>query len=117
MFTNITFRDVGPGFGAKAAAQLEADVKAGALGLGEIMKGFGLTARKTDGTRLKLDDPELDPIWQTAARLNIPVFIHTADPAEFFQPLDYQQRALAGDGAVSRTAATSIARAFRRSRS
>jgi predicted TIM-barrel fold metal-dependent hydrolase len=90
MFTNITFRDVGPGFGAKAAAQLEADIKAGALGLGEIMKGFGLTVRKTDGSRLKLDDPELDPIWQTAARLNIPVFIHTADPAEFFQPMDYQ---------------------------
>jgi predicted TIM-barrel fold metal-dependent hydrolase len=90
MFTNITFRDVGPGFGQKAAAQLEADVKAGALGLGEIMKGFGLTVRKTDGSRLKLDDPELDPIWQTAARLNIPVFIHTADPAEFFQPMDYQ---------------------------
>ena len=90
MFTNIAFRDVGPGFGGTAAAQLEADIKAGALGLGEIMKGFGLTARKTDGTRLKLDDPELDPIWQTAARLNIPVFIHTADPAEFFQPMDYQ---------------------------
>ena len=25
----------------------------------------------------------------TAARLNIPVFIHTADPGEFFKPLDY----------------------------
>ena len=36
-----------------------------------------------------LDDPELDPIWETAARLNIPVLIHTADPQEFFQPLDY----------------------------
>jgi predicted TIM-barrel fold metal-dependent hydrolase len=36
-----------------------------------------------------MDDPELDPIWQAAARLNIPVFIHTADPAEFFQPMDY----------------------------
>jgi predicted TIM-barrel fold metal-dependent hydrolase len=46
--------------------------------------------RKTYGSRLKLDDPELDPIWQTAARLNIPVFIHTGDPAEFFQPMDYQ---------------------------
>jgi uncharacterized protein len=88
-FTNISFRDVGPGFGAKAAAELEADIKAGALGLGEIMKGFGLTARRADGSRLKVDDPELDPIWQTAARLNIPVFIHTGDPAEFFQPMDY----------------------------
>jgi predicted TIM-barrel fold metal-dependent hydrolase len=89
IFTNLTFRDVGPGFGARAAAQLEADVTAGAVGLGEIMKGFGLTTRKADGSRLKLDDPELDPIWQACARLNIPAFIHTGDPAEFFQPLDY----------------------------
>jgi predicted TIM-barrel fold metal-dependent hydrolase len=89
MFTNISFRDVGPGFAEAAARQLEADVKAGAMGLGEIMKSFGLQARKTDGSRLQLDDPSLDPIWQTAARLEIPVFIHTADPAEFFQPLDY----------------------------
>src|SRR5688500_3542569 len=65
-FTNISFNNVGPGFGQRAAQQLEADVKAGALGVGEINKGFGLNARKSDGTRLKLDDPELDPIWQTA---------------------------------------------------
>ena len=90
MFAQINFRDVGPGFGQRAAQQLEADVKAGALGLGELMKGFGLTARKTDGSRLTLDDPELDPIWDTAARLSIPVLIHTADPQEFFQPLTYQ---------------------------
>jgi predicted TIM-barrel fold metal-dependent hydrolase len=38
---------------------------------------------------LHLDDPELDPIWDTCARLNIPVHIHTADPAEFFQPIDF----------------------------
>ena len=88
-FAAVDFRNVGPGFGKRAAQQLEADVKAGALGLGEIMKNFGLTIRKMDGTRLKLDDPELDPIWDTAARLNIPVFIHTADPPEFFQPIDY----------------------------
>ena len=28
-------------------------------------------------------------MWETCARLNIPVFIHMADPPEFFQPLDY----------------------------
>jgi predicted TIM-barrel fold metal-dependent hydrolase len=87
-FSSIDFRDVGPGFGARAAQQLEADIKAGALGVGEIGKNFGLSVRRTDGTRLKLDDPELDPIWATAARLGIPVFIHTADPQEFFQPID-----------------------------
>jgi predicted TIM-barrel fold metal-dependent hydrolase len=90
MFANVSFREVGPGFGRRAAAQLEEDVKAGALGLGEIMKGLGLTARKTDGSRLRVDDPELDPVWETAGRLGIPVFIHTADPAEFFEPFDYR---------------------------
>ena len=49
VFANIDFRNVGPGFGKTTAEQLEADVKAGAVGLGEIMKDFGLTARKADG--------------------------------------------------------------------
>ena len=90
IFTTLDLRNVGPGSGTRIAAQLEADVKAGAAGVGEIMKGFGLYYRRTDGTRLKLDDPELDPVWETAARLRIPVFIHVGDPQEFFQPLDYE---------------------------
>ena len=90
MFTALDLRNVGPGSGKAIAAQLEADIKAGAVGVGEIGKGFGLVNKKTDGTRLKLDDPELDPVWETAARLRIPVFIHVADPAEFFQPIDFQ---------------------------
>jgi predicted TIM-barrel fold metal-dependent hydrolase len=70
-------------------AQLEADVAAGAVGVGEIGKGLGLSTRKRDGTRLKIDDPDLDPVWEACARLGIPVFIHTADPQEFFKPIDY----------------------------
>ena len=89
ILTGVSFQGVGPGWAEKAVAQLEADVKAGAVGIGEIGKGLGLTARKADGSRLKIDDPDLDPVWQAAARLNIPVFIHTADPAEFFKPIDY----------------------------
>ena len=89
MFTSIDFRNVGPGSGQKMAAQLEADVKAGATGVGEIMKDFGLAIKKADGTRLKLDDPELDAVWAMAAKLKIPVFIHVADPAPFWDPIDF----------------------------
>jgi predicted TIM-barrel fold metal-dependent hydrolase len=89
ILTGVDFRNVGPGWAAKAVAQLEADVAAGAVGIGEVGKGLGLSTRKADGSRLKIDDPELDPVWEAAARLRVPVFIHTADPQEFWQPIDY----------------------------
>jgi predicted TIM-barrel fold metal-dependent hydrolase len=85
----VDFRNVGPGWAEKAVAQLEADVKAGIVGVGEISEGFGLDIRKPDGSRLKIDDPALDPLWAAFARLDIPVFMHTAEPQEFFRPLDY----------------------------
>ncbi|MBI3493717.1 MAG: amidohydrolase [Acidobacteria bacterium] len=88
LFANVNFRDVGPGFGAKAAAQLESDVKAGAMGL-KIFKDLGMFVTKRDGSRLRVDDPELDPIWETCARMNVPVLIHIAEPQAFFDPLDY----------------------------
>ncbi len=109
VLAGINFQNVGPGWAERAVAQLEADVAAGAVGVGEISKGFGLSVRKPDGSRLRIDDPALDPIWEACARLNIPVFIHTADPSEFWQPLDntnerwlelslFPNRSYAGDG-------------------
>jgi predicted TIM-barrel fold metal-dependent hydrolase len=88
-FASLDLSDVGPGSGAHIAAQLEEDVAAGAVGIGEISKAFGLSHTKADGSRLALDDPELDIVWETAGRLGIPVFVHTADPPEFFEPLDF----------------------------
>jgi predicted TIM-barrel fold metal-dependent hydrolase len=88
LFANVDFSNVGPGFGQRAARQLEEDIKAGAKGL-KVFKNLGLRSRKADGSRLKVDDPELDPIWETCARLNVPVLIHVADPQEFFEPIDY----------------------------
>lgn len=89
ILAGINFNNVGPGWAEKAVAQLEDDVKNGAVGVGEIPKSLGLSIRKPDGSRLKIDDPELDPIWDACARLHLPVFIHTGDPQEFFKPIDY----------------------------
>jgi predicted TIM-barrel fold metal-dependent hydrolase len=89
LFANVDFSPgVGPGFGTRAAAQLEKDLRAGALGL-KVFKDLGLRVKRTDGTRLRLDDPELDPIWDACGRLGVPVLIHTAEPAPFFDPIDY----------------------------
>lgn len=76
-----------PDFGPKAAAQLEADVKAGAHGL-KIHKTLGLTIKDKTGKIVPVDDPRIGPIWEKCAELKIPVEIHIGDPAAFFTPLD-----------------------------
>jgi len=88
LFANVDFSRVGPGWGPKAAAQFEADIKAGAMGL-KVFKDLGMGDRRTDGSRLHVDDPELDPVWEKCARLNVPVLIHIAEPQAFFEPLDF----------------------------
>jgi predicted TIM-barrel fold metal-dependent hydrolase len=87
LFANVNFENVGPGFGQRAAAQLKEDFKAGAMGL-KIFKDLGLRIKKTDGSRLKLDDPELGPIWEACAEFKVPVLIHTAEPSPFFDTID-----------------------------
>ena len=37
---------------------------------------------------MPVDDPKLDPVWETCAKHDRPVVIHVADPAAFFTPLD-----------------------------
>jgi predicted TIM-barrel fold metal-dependent hydrolase len=88
LFANVDFSHVGPGSGAQLAKTLDGDLSAGALGL-KVFKDLGMFDRKTDGSRLKVDDPELDAIWETCARHNVPVLIHIAEPPAFFEPLDY----------------------------
>jgi predicted TIM-barrel fold metal-dependent hydrolase len=61
--------------------------KWGASGL-KIWKTLGLSVRDHKDQLVAVDDPRLDPVWQTAAELHWPVVIHVADPAAFFEPLD-----------------------------
>jgi uncharacterized protein len=90
VFANVQWNGAGaPGWAEKAVTDLEAAVKHGAIGL-KIGKSLGLSNTKADGSRLKVDDPDLKPVWDACARLDIPVIIHTAEPKEFFSPLDYR---------------------------
>lgn len=88
VFTNVDFHGVGSdGWTEQAVAQLEEDVKNGAVGL-KIYKGLGMTYEDVEGDRIPVNDPRLDPVWAKAGELGIPVLIHSADPAPFWQPRD-----------------------------
>ncbi len=74
-------------FGETEAARLRDSVARGARGL-KVWKTLGLRARDPLGGLVAVDDERLDPVWATAAELDLPVVIHIADPVAFFQPLD-----------------------------
>lgn len=87
VFANLDFSGLDePGWGERAAAQLEADYRHGARGL-KIYKNFGMDVYDARG-RVPTDDPRIDPVWAKAGQLGIPVLIHTGEPAPFFEPAD-----------------------------
>jgi predicted TIM-barrel fold metal-dependent hydrolase len=88
VFANVDFDGVGkPDWATNAVAQLEADVKNGAKGL-KVYKSLGLRNLDTEGKRLAIDDPRLDPVWAKCGELGIPVLIHAADPKSFWDAMD-----------------------------
>lgn len=93
VFANVDFSRIDePNFGANAARQLEEDVKNGAAGL-KIFKDLGMFVTDKSGARVHTDDPRLDPIWDKAGELGIPVLIHTGEPVAFWSPVDkYNER-------------------------
>lgn len=87
-YANVDFSGIGqPGWGEKAAAQLEADVLAGAQGL-KIYKNLSMFQTDSDGKRVAADDPRIDPVWAKAGELGIPVLIHVGEPSPFWDPWD-----------------------------
>ena len=88
VFANIDFEGVGnQGWTERALARFEQDVNNGARGL-KIYKSLGMRYKDTEGNRLAIDDPRLDPIWAKCAELGVPVLIHAADPRTFWEPFD-----------------------------
>ena len=88
-FANLDFAGIdAPGWGERAAARLEEDVRrGGAQGL-KIFKNLGLTVKDSAGRRVAVDDPRLDPVFEKCASLSIPVLIHSGEPRSFFEPQD-----------------------------
>jgi predicted TIM-barrel fold metal-dependent hydrolase len=99
IFANIDWRGDGdpddpatwdchrPDFGHRMARALADAKQRGAVGL-KVFKQLGLGYRNPDGSLIKIDDPRWDPIWKVCGELKMPVIIHTADPAAFFDPID-----------------------------
>ena len=81
------WEEKGSKFGDWAAKQVEEQVKLGASGI-KIWKNLGLHIKDPQGNLVKVDDPRLDPIFETAASLKIPVYMHISDPVAFFDPID-----------------------------
>ena len=81
------WESLGDGFPEWAAGRLRVQKEAGAQGL-KIWKPFGLHVKDHHGQLVKVDDPRLSPIWETAGELGLPVLIHVADPVAFFDPID-----------------------------
>ena len=88
MFAGISPEGIDtPGFADLLRSRLRDDVRAGARGLGELTdKGLGLVpaGNQTD----YIDDERFDALWDEAGKLHVPVFVHIAEPAEFYQPPD-----------------------------
>ncbi len=101
IFVNIDWRGDGqsddpatwdchrPDFGRRMARALADAKRQGASGL-KVFKRLGLTYKNPDGSLIAVDDVRWDPIWQACGELGLPVLIHTADPAAFFEPVDEQ---------------------------
>ncbi len=88
LFTNVDFADIdNPEWTARTNKQLEDDVKRGAKGL-KIYKSLGMFNKDKSGKRISIDDKRIDPVWTKCGELGIPVLIHSADPKQFWQPID-----------------------------
>ena len=94
-----------------ASKQLEDDIKAGASAR-KSSRTSAMFDRKADGSRLKVDDPELDAVWETCARMNVPGADSYRRAGGLLRSDGLPQRALARAVAATRIAGIRTASAF-----
>ncbi len=61
--------------------------ESGAVGI-KISKALGLGYMGEDRDLLRVDDENLDPLFEAAGQHSMPILIHTGDPRAFFEPLN-----------------------------
>ena len=88
MFAGFLQEDVeASDYGTRLRARLREDVQAGARGLGELTdKGLGLV--RVADRPYYIDDERFDALWDEAGKLHLPVFVHIAEPAAFYEVAD-----------------------------
>lgn len=74
-------------FGTVEATRMEQAVRAG-FACFKVSKALGLYVRYASDRLVAVDDPVMDPLYEAAGRLGIPVYQHVADPKAFFEPPD-----------------------------
>ncbi len=72
---------------AEQVAWLKKAARMGARGIKEN-KSFGLGQIDSNGKVVPIDDARLDPYWELAGQLGIPVLVHTGEPVSFWHPID-----------------------------
>ena len=88
LFLNVDFEAIDDtDFAPSQVALIDSAVAAGVMGL-KVYKSLGLTSCDSSGNRIAVNDPRLDPIWKACGDNNIPVLIHSGEPASFWYPKD-----------------------------
>ena len=90
IFMNVWFDETGTHEHILSGKITDDIVEAAKMGAGGIKmwKNLGLRSRDASGKLIPVNDPRLDPLWDKAAELGLPVLIHLVDPPGNFQPVD-----------------------------
>lgn len=87
VFTTLAYEEAErPGYGARMAEAVRTAHAMGARGL-KIAKVLGLVLPDPTGKLIAIDAKELDPVFETAGELGMPIAIHSGDPRAFWNPI------------------------------
>jgi predicted TIM-barrel fold metal-dependent hydrolase len=88
VFTTLAYEQARfPDYGQRMAELVRIAHARGARGL-KVAKVLGLALTDANGRRIPVDDPALDPVFDAAGELGMPVAIHSGDPEAFWLPVD-----------------------------